>query len=177
MERTSTSAIYDTHAGQWTRGAPILLSDFTARPFVIDELGPLAGTHVLDLGCGEGYVARLVADAGASSVFGVDASSEMVRNARSSVPNDSPCSMAFEIGDAAKLEHFPRERFDRVMPKSTLVPYIIGQAPATRGIGPQGWPALLQIPLLQCAARALSSLILAFVTRVLKYLQVILSPS
>ncbi len=115
MERTSTSAIYDTHAGRWTRGEPVLLSDFTARPFVIDELGPLAGTHVLDLGCGEGYVARLVADAGASSVFGVDASSEMVRNARSSVPNDSPCSMAFEIGDAAKLEHFPREQFDRVM--------------------------------------------------------------
>ena len=37
---------------------------------------------VADLGCGEGYVARLVADAGASSVFGVYASSEMVRNAR-----------------------------------------------------------------------------------------------
>jgi 2-polyprenyl-3-methyl-5-hydroxy-6-metoxy-1,4-benzoquinol methylase len=92
MERTSTSAIYDTHVGQWTREEPVLLSDFTARPIVIDELRPLAGTHVLDLGCGEGYVARLVADAGASSVFGVDASSEMVRNARSSVPNDSRCS-------------------------------------------------------------------------------------
>src|SRR5690242_16024148 len=70
----ATSAIYDAHAGQWARAEPVLLSDFTARPFVIDELGPLAGTHVLDLGCGEGYVARLVADAGASSVFGVDAS-------------------------------------------------------------------------------------------------------
>ena len=52
--------------------------DFTARPLVLQELAPLTGKHVLDLGCGEGYVARLVAQAGAQSVFGIDISSEMV---------------------------------------------------------------------------------------------------
>jgi SAM-dependent methyltransferase len=79
---SSTEAIYDVHATRWSRKEPILLSDFTARPFVIRELGPLEGTHVLDLGCGEGYVARLAAEAGAASVFGVDISAEMVKSAR-----------------------------------------------------------------------------------------------
>jgi SAM-dependent methyltransferase len=115
MGQESTEAIYDANAGSWARRERVLLSDFTARPFVLEELGPLAGVHVLDLGCGEGYVARLVAEAGAASVFGVDVSSEMVQNARKAIPAGSPCAMAFEAGDASVFTAFPRERFERVM--------------------------------------------------------------
>jgi SAM-dependent methyltransferase len=105
---TTTAALYDAHAPRWARGERLLLSDFTARPFVVEELGDLAGAHVLDLGCGEGYVARLVAAAGAASVFGVDASAEMIAGA-------ARCAFAFETGDAAAFAAFPRPSFDRIM--------------------------------------------------------------
>ena len=74
MSTLSTEEIYDAHAQNWVREERMLLSDFTARPYVIEELSPLAGAHVLDLGCGEGYVARLAAEAGAASVTGIDMS-------------------------------------------------------------------------------------------------------
>ncbi len=111
----TTEAIYDANAGNWARRERVLLSDFTARPFVVNELGPLAGAHVLDLGCGEGYVARLVAEAGAASVFGLDVSGEMVQHARNATPRSGPCSMTFEAGDASTFAVFPRASFDRVM--------------------------------------------------------------
>jgi len=115
MSTESTEAIYDANADRWAREERVLLSDFTARPFVVDELGPLAGAHVLDLGCGEGYVARLVAKAGAASVFGVDVSTEMVQNARLAAPIGGSCVTTFEAGDAATLTHFTRDTYERVM--------------------------------------------------------------
>jgi len=115
MSAESTEAIYDANADRWAREERVLLSDFTARPFVVDELGPLAGAHVLDLGCGEGYVARLVAKAGAASVFGVDVSTEMVQNARLATPIGGSCVTTFEAGDAATLTHFTRDTYERVM--------------------------------------------------------------
>ena len=115
MSRPTTEAIYDANAGSWARRERVLLSDFTARPVVLDELGPLAGAHVLDLGCGEGYVARLVAESGAASVFGIDVSGEMVHHARNATPKSSPCPMEFAVGDASTFAAFPRDTFDRVM--------------------------------------------------------------
>lgn len=75
MKTESFAGLFDQNADQWTRQEPMILSDFTARPLVLQELAPVTGKHVLDLGCGEGYVARLVAQAGAQSVFGIDISS------------------------------------------------------------------------------------------------------
>ena len=112
---TTTAALYDAHAIRWTRGERVLLSDFTARPVVVEELGELAGAHVLDLGCGEGYVARLVAQAGAASVFGVDSSVEMIAAARRAAQDVSRCARTFETGDAASFAAFPRPSFDRIM--------------------------------------------------------------
>lgn len=115
MGQESTEAIYDAHAASWARHDRVLLSDFTARPFVIDALGSLEGTHVLDLGCGEGYVARLIAAAGAASVFGIDLSSEMVQSARRSMPPDGACAMTFETGDATTFTAFTRAHYDRII--------------------------------------------------------------
>ena len=111
----STQALYDAHAGAWSREGRVLLSDFTARPFVIEALGPLAGAHVLDLGCGEGYVARLAAEAGAASVTGLDVSPEMVARARAAAPQGGSCAFRFEAGNAAEPRDFGRAAFDRVM--------------------------------------------------------------
>ncbi len=114
MQTESFAGMFDQNAEQWARQEPMILSDFTARPQVLQELAPVTGKHVLDLGCGEGYVARLVAQAGAASVFGIDISSEMIGRARQAAAN-APCPMTFESGNAANFEDFPRTNFDRVI--------------------------------------------------------------
>jgi len=114
MHKSSYAGLFDQHAGQWARQEPSILSDFTARPIVLEELAPVAGTHVLDLGCGEGYVARLVAQAGALSVFGLDLSGEMVARARQAAAG-APCPMTFANGNAVDFQDFPRQEYDRVI--------------------------------------------------------------
>ncbi len=114
MTDKSTAAIYDENASNWSREQRILLSDFTARPRVIEELEP-AKMRVLDLGCGEGYVARLAAAAGAVSIVGLDSSSEMVAKARAAIPVNTSCRMRFETADAAKLAIPQNADNDRAM--------------------------------------------------------------
>ncbi len=115
MQTDSFAGLFDQNADQWARREPMILSDFTARPRVLQELAPLTGKHVLDLGCGEGYVARLVAQAGARSVFGIDISGEMVGRARQAAAAGAPCPMTFESGNAVNFQDFPPEPFDRVI--------------------------------------------------------------
>jgi SAM-dependent methyltransferase len=115
MQTDAFAGMFDQNADQWARQEPMILSDFTARPLVLQELAPLAGQHVLDLGCGEGYVARLVAQAGARSVFGIDISSEMVGRAQQAAAHGAPCPMTFRTGNAATFQDFPRQQFDRVI--------------------------------------------------------------
>ena len=78
----STRGIYDSASPMWARNKNLLLSDFTARPYVLEELAPLPGRRVLDLGCGEGFVARQIKAAGAESVLGIDLSEGMIEQAR-----------------------------------------------------------------------------------------------
>lgn len=79
---TGAKEMYDRHADNWKRVEPMLLSDYSARPFVIDKCSPLEGKKVLDLGCGEGYVGRELLKKGASSVFGIDISDNMIQQAK-----------------------------------------------------------------------------------------------
>ena len=76
-----TQSIYDQHFELWIRDEPTILSDYTARPRVLETLGNVEGMDILDLGCGEGYLARKLARAGANSICGIDLSSEMVKAA------------------------------------------------------------------------------------------------
>ena len=41
MQTTSFAGMFDRNADQWARQEPLILSDFTARPVVLDELAPL----------------------------------------------------------------------------------------------------------------------------------------
>ena len=115
MPTDSFAGMFDQNADQWARHEPMILSDFTARPQVMQELAPLSGKDVLDLGCGEGYVSRLVAQAGARSVFGIDISSEMVARAQQASASGAPCPMTFQSGNATTFQDFPTEEFDRVI--------------------------------------------------------------
>jgi SAM-dependent methyltransferase len=58
------------------------LHETTVRPALPDLLPPLDGRRVLDLGCGEGWLARLAAERGAVSVVGIDPSERMLALAR-----------------------------------------------------------------------------------------------
>src|SRR5262249_36092210 len=65
--------LYDTTADKWVRDEPRMMSDFVARPSILEECRPkAAGGDCLDLGCGEGYFTRMLARAGARSIVGSD---------------------------------------------------------------------------------------------------------
>lgn len=110
----STEAIYDQAAQDWQRTGPVLLSDFTARPFLLSWCEPVVGAEVLDLGCGEGYVTRQLAARGAKSVLGIDLSSEMIEGAKSAT-TESETTLEFRVGDASKVGELPAQSFDLIV--------------------------------------------------------------
>ena len=110
----STETLYDESASRWARTEPILLSDFTARPAVLELCEPVQDLDILDLGCGEGYVARQLLDRGARSLLGVDLSSEMIALAERS-EQASPRGAVFRTGNAEQLAHCETDSFDLVL--------------------------------------------------------------
>jgi len=79
---------------------------------LIDLLAPRPGERVLDLGCGTGDLTAQLAERGAR-VTGVDASSEMVNEARRKHP-----SLDFAVGDGQELRFAPE--FDGVFSNAAL---------------------------------------------------------
>ena len=77
---------------------------------VVDLLAPLAGERILDLGCGDGYLTRKLADLGCD-VVGVDASAAQIESARS-------LGLDARVADAQKLAFGPE--FDAVFSNATL---------------------------------------------------------
>jgi ubiquinone/menaquinone biosynthesis C-methylase UbiE len=77
----SIQSFYDSVAKKWARNGPELRDDFIGTPVVVKLAKALAlnGT-VLDCGCGDGNVARLVSPF-ARRVIGIDASSNMLDEA------------------------------------------------------------------------------------------------
>jgi ubiquinone/menaquinone biosynthesis C-methylase UbiE len=100
------------HAG-WERlagGYDIYFRDVAAQMIdpILNAAGVTAGTCVLDLCCGPGYVAARARERGASPV-GIDYSSEMVALAKTGYPD-----IAFREGDAESL-HLEDRTFDAVV--------------------------------------------------------------
>jgi SAM-dependent methyltransferase len=110
----STEEMYDRSSSEWQRVEPMLLSDFTARPFLLEWCSPVEGLSVLDLGCGEGYVARQLKRRGAARLEGVDISTEMIRAAREQEEQER-LGIRFRAGDASNLAVFADESFDLVV--------------------------------------------------------------
>ena len=111
---SSTRSLYDGASRSWKRSDPVLLSDYTARPFLLDWCEPVEAETVLDLGCGEGYFARKLAQRGAGQIDGLDLSSEMIARAQEQEAAQ-PLGIRYAVGDALHLERFEAASFDLVV--------------------------------------------------------------
>ena len=95
----STREIYNSQADKWQRDRPTLLSDFSARPFLLELCEPVAGKRCLDLGCGEGYVARELMKRGAGETLGVDISEKMIESANRQQQESVHVGLEYRVSD------------------------------------------------------------------------------
>lgn len=99
-----TAGEYDVYAEQYsaiveTREAGGVNSDpFGILPAMLALLGKLAGLRALDAGCGEGYLARVLATEGAR-VTGIDISPRLIWKAREKDPEGA---IDFRVADLTK---------------------------------------------------------------------------
>ncbi|WP_414574917.1 methyltransferase domain-containing protein [Anabaena sp. CCY 9402-a] len=110
----STRELYNNTASHWIREQPISLSDFTARPFVLELCEPINQMQVLDLGCGEGYCTRELCRRGAAQVYGIDISQGMIEAARLQ-EKQNPLGINYEIGCSTNLKQFGNGEIDLVV--------------------------------------------------------------
>ncbi|MEV4314576.1 class I SAM-dependent methyltransferase [Actinocrispum sp. NPDC049592] len=71
-------------------------------PSFFRALGPVTGKRVLDVGCGDGIYARLLAQRGAGEVVGMDSSSEMIRLAEAAEA-ERPLGVRYHVQDVATM--------------------------------------------------------------------------
>lgn len=114
QDSRSAQELYDESSSGWARTQPSSLSDFTARPAVLDMCRPFEGMRVLDLGCGEGYCARALRRSGAAEVHGIDVSGAMIDAAKREETRES-LGITYEVGDATELRRVQAHHFERVL--------------------------------------------------------------
>ncbi|WP_299410591.1 class I SAM-dependent methyltransferase [Acaryochloris sp. IP29b_bin.148] len=112
--QNSTETLYNDTANRWVRGEPSSLSDFTARPAIMEMCTPVDGQHILDLGCGEGYCSRELRRRGAETVLGIDLSQRMIEAAQQQEAQ-APLGITYQVGCATDLHQYTQDRFDLVV--------------------------------------------------------------
>ena len=107
MTSGSTSDTYAQNADFWVKiireGLDRYRTELTDQA-VLDAVGDVDGLDVLDAGCGEGYMSRLLAERGARAV-GVDVSDSLVDYARKH-EDAARLGVAYTV---ASLENLPYE--------------------------------------------------------------------
>lgn len=86
------------------------------EPALFEELGAVSGLRVLDLGCGDASVGRVLLDAGAASYLGVDGSTMMIQAASGEL---SDTAAAVERCDIEEFAAAPGS-FDLVLSRMAL---------------------------------------------------------
>ncbi len=109
----STQKIYDRSAGSWSRSGPLLLSDYSARPYLLQRCEPVAGARIADLGCGEGYIARQLVLRGAAHVEGLDISAGMIEKAEAAGTQDG--RIRYQVASATDDWDLEEGSFDIVV--------------------------------------------------------------
>jgi ubiquinone/menaquinone biosynthesis C-methylase UbiE len=88
-------------------------------PPVFRLVGNVAGQRVLDLACGNGYISRRFARAGAQ-VIGVDANALIIERAHAREARE-PLGITYHVSDAAHLEMLEDSIFDLVVCNMALM--------------------------------------------------------
>jgi ubiquinone/menaquinone biosynthesis C-methylase UbiE len=96
------NAQYDAIAEQYARTKSSPLRTWVERPSFLELLGDVTGTRVLDLACGDGFYTRLIKQAGAIEVVGVDVSPAMIALARQAECEEQ-LGLSYECADVAAL--------------------------------------------------------------------------
>jgi len=96
------AAQYDAIAREYQRTKESPLRRHVEAYSFFQMLGDVSGLAVLDLACGEGFYTRLIRQAGAAAVTGVDISSAMIALAKED-ERQSPLGIAYLCGDVAVL--------------------------------------------------------------------------
>ncbi len=89
-------------------------------PVLLEVVGPVRGLRVLDLACGNGYLARRFAREGAARSVGVDGSAKTIAIARAREAAD-PRGVRFDRSDSSDLRQFPDGTFDLVVANMALM--------------------------------------------------------
>ena len=84
--------------------------EWVIDPAVLEILGNVKGRRILDAGCGTGYLARILAEAGAS-VDGIDVSAKQLEAARKDQAQET-LEIRYRQGDLANLSPFRGGTFD-----------------------------------------------------------------
>ncbi len=113
----------------WDKAASWWVSRYSSRgdlnrewvidPILFEWLGNVDGLRILDAGCGEGYLSRLLAERGAR-VVGVDLSRELLAVAKKH-ENRRRLGVVYQRADLADLSTFPSENFDIAVSNIVLV--------------------------------------------------------
>ena len=102
MADRSSRDMFDDTSKNWARDEPRLLSDWTARPFLLQWCSSIGNQRVLDLGCGEGYFTRQLArsaDEPAGHLEGIDISAGMIELAEAN-EKQNPLGISYSVGCA-----------------------------------------------------------------------------
>ena len=118
MNNTATEALpnrYDANASFWVqiiREHRDKYRNELTDPAMLHAIGEPTGLKILDAGCGEGYLSRILAKKGANAT-GIDSSTKLIEAARSQNLADV-LSVSFDIGSVDDLP-YPDSAFDLVV--------------------------------------------------------------
>jgi SAM-dependent methyltransferase len=101
----------DVPVGDWvghTQSVDAKVTRSVTDPVMLDALAP-RGESVLDIGCGEGYFARALREAGAAHVAGLDISPDFIAEARARDPEGE-----YHVHDISSGPFFEDASFDAV---------------------------------------------------------------
>jgi SAM-dependent methyltransferase len=103
----------------WLRREPARLLDCVVRPFLLEWCEPVAGRCVLDLGCGDGRIARLLQRRLARRVVGAEVGPESLQRARA-LEAEQPLGIEYVEALPTDLEEIEDGSFDLVVAASVL---------------------------------------------------------
>lgn len=114
-------------ASRWDRHAEQLAAvtgefgdinkEVVLTPVLLDMLGEVAGKRILDAGCGEGFLSRLMAGMGAR-VTGVDLSAKLLEIANERTPAQS--TIDYILADLERLDALEDASFDLIVSSMAL---------------------------------------------------------